>query len=622
MILIVILLVISMSKITYASTITLNETNGGLLGDTYTNNESSTAKRTNYGTATSLQNREYLYLNNRWIWMLWNMSVVPAGSTITSAIMSLYQDSSDLATQYNPAYNTSLENSTGWEWTEALTTRNRQPTNIGVLQQNATITTTLEWKNWTITNASITAYNNATNQNLSIVIKATNISSTGWTLYRSKEHANTTTRPQLVITYTTASGTQYNLTGNESMTLTFGATRQLIAKRTGTKSMTLALASYKAKTVENVTYYSIVLNETNNGNIGDSWITDLMPNSNYGSQVFLWTNGYTVDIERMMILWDLSSISSTATITNAYVSMWHDGGITAKRTLAYNTTNNWTETNITWNNQTILGTLQDNITTTNSYVYENWTVTDSINNQIKQDSKILSILFKDNNETLVVDDAIAYYSKENTNTTQRPQLYITYYVPTPSGNTSNGTGSLSMSFTSNDYRKLNASRTDSLSMSLIPTKYRTANLKRTTSLTMTLTESAIKSMVSIYQRLASLSMILSSSSNRIGILNRLDSLTFSFVSNTYKNAFKLYSRLAQLSMSFADSTYRKAILNRARSLLITIISGRSIYTPPVVVTEQYYQVCAAKFQFGDTPIFLCVFGDGTWKLFIVGADLP
>ena len=733
MILIVILLVISMSKIVKATTITLNETNGGNVGDSYVDGTSTTLD-TNYGTDVTLRTQSRTTNRNKRMLVMWNLSGIPEGSTITVATMTIYENSitsGTWGTRYLEAYNISNN------WTEANITWNsliwNNITQAGlpipspsVLQDNVT-NNSFSYVNWNITNAVIYQYSQ-TNKNLSIIIKdfKENQTSTSYLLvFSSKESATVGERPKLVITYTAAAaGTQYNLTGNESMALTFGASRQLIARRNGAETMTFLSGASSTNTTGDSIKPQYSLNSTNstlagtpvkhnlnwsdnvglsgyifqfcNGtyktsmnltyedDMGDAIADRADPNVNFPNLLELGEATSNITWGNALIKFDTSKLSGK-TIIDASLCLygWATEGIFIGNVSVYNSTNStWEETNVTWNDQP-QADKQENITifinTTSPYTpiwYCFGNLKNSMNTAILNSKNVTFIM----NSSSEGNDYVGFRDRNYSDATLRPFLNVTFgnscdnwindswvsmngatnwsnvtkvvnstigsniawciyandtsnnwngtscqdpfsYVTTSAGNMSNLTGSLSLSFTSNDYRKLNASRTDSLSMSLTPTRYRIANLKRNATLTMTLTESAIKSMVSIYQRIASLSMILSTSANRMGILNRLDSLTISFAENTYKNTLKIYSRLASLSMTLTSNTYRKAILNRARTLLITFISGRSVWTPPVEV-EPFYQVCAAKFQFGDTPIFLCVFGDGTWKLFITGAEIP
>lgn len=195
-------------------TITLNESNGGNVGDAEVDSNHVTY---NYGA--------YQYIHAGFdggvitrTFILWNLSVVPAGSTITNANMSLLSWGGTSG-GWLLAYNTSLYNSTGaGPWVEGgagtsggacgtrcdLTqniTYNNQPS-VGILQDNKTSTIGAR-DYFNITNAAIYTYGLA-NMNMSILIKGnTETGSANNLNFYAKETATVAFRPQLVVTYTT-----------------------------------------------------------------------------------------------------------------------------------------------------------------------------------------------------------------------------------------------------------------------------------------------------------------------------------------------------------------------------------------------------------------------------------
>jgi len=195
-------------------TITLNDTNGGNVGDAGVD---SVAPTYNYGTDTVIFVESYSAENGR-TFLLWNLSVIPAGATITNANLFLYMISPTGVSRTYNAYNTSLYNSTGaGPWVEgtvnsidcgtrcALTqniTWNNQPS-AETLQQGISTGTIAKWLYWDVTNSAISSFSQA-NKNMSIMIRDnTESSSTDYYAdFASKEYATTTLRPQLVITYT------------------------------------------------------------------------------------------------------------------------------------------------------------------------------------------------------------------------------------------------------------------------------------------------------------------------------------------------------------------------------------------------------------------------------------
>lgn len=195
--------------------ITLNETNGGNVGDATV---AQSGVNTNYGAYNILQ--FYNSTLTQRTFLLWNMSVIPAGSTITNANLSLYIYIAPSSTIYAEAYNTSPMNTTGTTyWNEGTLlyyscgsgincnldhniTWNNQPSAL-TLQDNITNATVNNWMYWNVTNAAKSSFANTTYQRMSILLKASLGSASTVTYFYSKEEATQTTkRPQLVITYT------------------------------------------------------------------------------------------------------------------------------------------------------------------------------------------------------------------------------------------------------------------------------------------------------------------------------------------------------------------------------------------------------------------------------------
>lgn len=196
-----------------STTITLNESNLGNIGDTLVAN--GTSADFNYGSATVVSVGCADGIVQR-TFIKWNLSLIPIGSTIINANMSLMQQNTPSATVNIQAYNTSLYNSTGaGPWNEGnLNTASclsmcdltqnitwaTQPS-LAVLQDIRTNITVLNRIYFNITNASIYAFSHG--MNMSILLKSTD-ELTNLTLrprFYSKEQSTISQRPQLEITY-------------------------------------------------------------------------------------------------------------------------------------------------------------------------------------------------------------------------------------------------------------------------------------------------------------------------------------------------------------------------------------------------------------------------------------
>ena len=194
---------------------------------------------------------------------------------------------------------------------------------------------------------------------------------------------------------------------------------------------------------------TITLNETNNGNVGDSYTKSYAPDTNYGISNSMWV--HTGDNStsnkwngRTYIMWDLSVVPSGATINNANLSLFLATNSLSRNLQAYNTSNGWHEYNITWNNQPSTSVLQSTTASgsaSNPNIWIYWNVTNAVVFQYSQASKNVSIVIKDSVESDSVWPEEGFFSKEYTTT--RPQLVITYTpantAPTITSNTINTT---------------------------------------------------------------------------------------------------------------------------------------------------------------------------------------
>jgi hypothetical protein len=190
-------------------TITLNETNKGNVGDSSTrsffplvNDGATTVLYAGYTTTNTEKNI---------LWLLWNLSVIPPGSIITNANMSLYTTTVNTDPILG-AWNTSTYNSTGGgPWTEG-TKSGTAGADMDIAWRNQPSTGTFQSNNgskialskrvhFNVTNATIATFSNA-NQNMSIMVTNNTKSAINIIVYlESKEVATASERPQLTITY-------------------------------------------------------------------------------------------------------------------------------------------------------------------------------------------------------------------------------------------------------------------------------------------------------------------------------------------------------------------------------------------------------------------------------------
>jgi len=217
---------------------------------------------------------------------------------------------------------------------------------------------------------------------------------------------------------------------------------------------------------------TITLNESNLGNIEDSYVMSQNPTNCYGISTFLdITSSSSIPrTTRIFILWNLSTIPMGSIIINANLSLNITTAPSSSRyylaynTSPYNTTGNisWNEGNInaalcgsgiycnldhniTWNNQPFCtdvncaapsgDILQDNVSTgIIANVRKYWNITNATIFSFNA-GRNMSIIIRDNNES---DASVQgqFGSKESTSITNRPQLMITYEegISTPTQN--------------------------------------------------------------------------------------------------------------------------------------------------------------------------------------------
>ena len=178
---------------------------------------------------------------------------------------------------------------------------------------------------------------------------------------------------------------------------------------------------------------TIILNETNGGNVGDSMVISNDPNSNYGDQAVLGVN-YDVDvddIEYSFLLWNLSKVPAGSIITNAKMCLYlFSAPGTSVTHYAWNTSNNWNEMSITYNNKPSISKLQGtNTTGTTDGVLKCFTVTNAVAHQLTQANRNMSIRIS---QTVAATYAVPTYAGKEWDwegegsQAHRPQLVITY----------------------------------------------------------------------------------------------------------------------------------------------------------------------------------------------------
>ena len=163
----------------------------------------------------------------------------------------------------------------------------------------------------------------------------------------------------------------------------------------------------------------------------DSWVESHKPNDNHGSENTLHVkvevdkDGKVTNVRRTYLKFDLSGLPSGAIIDSAILHLYRteDSDIPS----AYTTTDAWTETGITWNNQPGPGTfICDGALESGNWF--KWNLTSYVASEFAGD-KIVSVVLKFKVES-GSDQHMDFTSSEGT-WNQRPWLEISYHMPPP-----------------------------------------------------------------------------------------------------------------------------------------------------------------------------------------------
>lgn len=173
--------------------------------------------------------------------------------------------------------------------------------------------------------------------------------------------------------------------------------------------------------------------------VADSYVASNHPTWNFGYGGDHGGSGYWAllventtggwDVESYIMFNVIGTIPYGSTITDAYISLFQGAGTSTPvggGIWAYNTSINWTETNITWDNNPTIGTLQSTTTTVWDGVgqWNNFTVKNALIAALANNAS-MSILLKENYTGSAYQ---SFYSAQYSGTTARPVLYVDYSV--------------------------------------------------------------------------------------------------------------------------------------------------------------------------------------------------
>lgn len=194
---------------------------------------------------------------------------------------------------------------------------------------------------------------------------------------------------------------------------------------------------------------------SNQGSAADNLIRSSAPTTNYGANIAFIIGDSGLDTDRGLIKWDLSTIPTTAIVTDATLTLTVNDGSAATngRTLrAFRVLRNWTEGGSTWNTydgSNNWGTAGCDNTTSDREATDVGSVSVSatpsgtvalpltaskVQEMINGTITNYGWLLKVDTEN---EDSTNYHSSQAASSTNKPKLVINYTLPT-AGGTING----------------------------------------------------------------------------------------------------------------------------------------------------------------------------------------
>lgn len=348
---------------------------------------------TNFGTHPSIGGNTWTCGGNLCLsrgLFKFDLSSIPAGATITNATLQLYAD-----LNWSSTPTTGGPNNTGYlmrvtsPWSESTVTWNSQPTTTSVNQiQIAGSSSTAQ--NYTL-NVQGLVQDMITNQNYGFMLKMQDeVNYYKSLMFASSDNSNTSKCPVLTLTY---------LVGT-------------------TTTDTIKLCQ---------------------GNAADAYLADGTPNSNFGSHPSIggntWTCSGNLCLSRGLFKFDMSSIPSGATVTNATLQLFADLNWSSTPTtggpnnngLLMRVTSPWLENTVTWNTQPSTTSVNQVSIPASTSSAQNYTLNVS--------SLVQDMITNPNyGFMLKMSDEVNYYkslmfaSSNNPNSSKCPVLTVSYSV--------------------------------------------------------------------------------------------------------------------------------------------------------------------------------------------------
>ncbi len=172
--------------------------------------------------------------------------------------------------------------------------------------------------------------------------------------------------------------------------------------------------------------FNVGILNLNTTSVADAFVEQGLPDNNYGSNVNLLVRSFGALNRRTFVQWDLSSIPSTAIITEAL--MWLDKtadvGVFPRTYEVQAVSASWTEGGITWNNAPgVLVPPSPSISITYSDIWYTWDITTIVQNWIDGTWTNNGLRVRDTVESSGLEITSFFDSKEATND---PFLNISY----------------------------------------------------------------------------------------------------------------------------------------------------------------------------------------------------
>ena len=179
----------------------------------------------------------------------------------------------------------------------------------------------------------------------------------------------------------------------------------------------------------------------------DTYLSQVAPNSNYGTGAFLLVQSYTSANRRSIIKFDASALPAGVTITAAELDLYYYNTSADPKTRTYwanrITQTAWVEAEATWNAYnavpTLWATAGGDFTATDrasatmpaAYGWVSWNVLALAQYFQANTGNVAHFLIKDGTEDSAGGENASFYSREGTpgDTSLRPKYIITYTTP-------------------------------------------------------------------------------------------------------------------------------------------------------------------------------------------------